>query len=108
MKKYFVVFLVGVDGGSLWLLFQITGLDGIKENLDSLKPRSEQQAAASGSADTFPVSTPANTSRTTIRLASFNIQVFGRTKIDKPVVMATITRIVQQFDVVAIQEVRST
>ena len=43
----------------------------------------------------------------TIRIASFNIQVFGNTKAGKPPVIRTLAEIVRQFDVVAIQEVRS-
>lgn len=42
-----------------------------------------------------------------ITIASFNIQVFGQSKLNKPDVMEVLTKIVRQFDVVAIQEVRS-
>jgi len=42
-----------------------------------------------------------------IRIASFNIQVFGESKISKPNVMQTLAGIVGNFDLVAIQEVRS-
>lgn len=43
----------------------------------------------------------------TIRIASFNIQTFGNTKASRPPVIRTLAAIVQQFDIVAIQEVRS-
>src|SRR5207237_298200 len=43
----------------------------------------------------------------TIRIASFNIQAFGHAKLDKQQVMEILVKIVRQFDVVAIQEVRS-
>jgi endonuclease/exonuclease/phosphatase family metal-dependent hydrolase len=43
----------------------------------------------------------------TIRIASFNIQVFGESKLAKPEVMQVLVDVVRQFDVVAIQEVRS-
>lgn len=43
----------------------------------------------------------------TIRIASFNIQTFGNTKASKPYVMDALARIVRQFDVVAIQEIRT-
>jgi deoxyribonuclease-1-like protein len=43
----------------------------------------------------------------TIRIASFNIQVFGTSKMSKPDVMDVLAKVVRQFDVVAIQEVRS-
>jgi len=42
----------------------------------------------------------------TIRIASFNIQVFGRSKASKPEVMEVLANIISQFDVVAIQEIR--
>lgn len=42
----------------------------------------------------------------TIRLATFNIQVFGKKKASDPKDMAILANIVAQFDVVAIQEVR--
>jgi len=42
-----------------------------------------------------------------IKIASFNIQIFGQTKISKPEIMDIISRIIRRYDVVAIQEVRS-
>ena len=47
------------------------------------------------------------TNSPTIRIASFNIQVFGNTKASKPYVMQELADIVNQFDLVAIQEIRS-
>jgi endonuclease/exonuclease/phosphatase family metal-dependent hydrolase len=43
----------------------------------------------------------------TLRIASFNIQVFGESKASKPQVMDILARIVRRFDIVAIQEVRA-
>jgi endonuclease/exonuclease/phosphatase family metal-dependent hydrolase len=43
----------------------------------------------------------------TIRIASFNIQVFGDTKASKPYVMTALAAIIQNFHVVAIQEIRT-
>ena len=43
---------------------------------------------------------------TTIKIASFNIQIFGRSKADKPEVMGTLAKIINEFDLVAIQEIR--
>lgn len=42
-----------------------------------------------------------------IRIASFNIQIFGDAKGSKPYIMATLANIIQNFDVVAIQEIRT-
>ncbi len=43
----------------------------------------------------------------TVRIASFNIQVFGTSKSNKPDVMAILASVVRRFDIVAIQEVRA-
>jgi endonuclease/exonuclease/phosphatase family metal-dependent hydrolase len=43
----------------------------------------------------------------TIRIGSFNIQVFGKTKAANPAVMQTLAQIVRYFDVLAIQEIRT-
>lgn len=43
-----------------------------------------------------------------VKIASFNIQIFGQSKISNPEVMDILSRIIRNFDVVAIQEVRST
>jgi deoxyribonuclease-1-like protein len=53
-------------------------------------------------------SQPVTQSGDTIKVCSFNIQVFGTSKLKKPQVMDVLTKVVRQFDVVAIQEVRST
>lgn len=42
-----------------------------------------------------------------IRIASFNIQVFGDKKAGQPDIMATLGAIVREFEIVAIQEIRS-
>lgn len=42
----------------------------------------------------------------TIKIATFNIQIFGISKREKPEVMDVLKKIVRNFDVVAIQEVR--
>ena len=43
----------------------------------------------------------------TIRLASFNIQVLGETKAGQPEVMRVLASVVRQFDIIAIQELRT-
>ena len=49
----------------------------------------------------------ASSTGNTIRIASFNIQVFGTSKLKKPHVMDVLAKVVRRFDVVAVQEVRS-
>jgi deoxyribonuclease-1-like protein len=88
--------------GGYWCFqhFQVDGLDKI-----SVKQRSQNTSYAPGG-DTY-ASVPATTNGT-VRLASFNIQVFGRTKLEKPEVMQVLAETVRKFDLVNIQEVRST
>ncbi|MCO6456270.1 MAG: endonuclease/exonuclease/phosphatase family protein [Pirellulaceae bacterium] len=54
------------------------------------------------SASALPPRNPA-----TVRIASFNIQVFGESKAAKPHVMDVLAQVVRNFDVVAIQELRT-
>lgn len=51
----------------------------------------------------------ASTQRPTdkILIASFNIQVFGESKLAKPEVVEVLVQVIRQFDIVAIQEVRA-
>jgi endonuclease/exonuclease/phosphatase family metal-dependent hydrolase len=80
--------------------FQIDGLDKISV-------RSRAQSAATGSNGDSYAAVPARDAAT-VKLATFNIQVFGRSKLDKPDVMQVLAETVRKFDLVAIQEVRST
>jgi endonuclease/exonuclease/phosphatase family metal-dependent hydrolase len=45
--------------------------------------------------------------RPTIRIASFNIEVFGEAKMSQPDVVNVLANVAHQFDVVAIQEIRA-
>lgn len=98
-KTVFLLLAVVVAAGG-WLLtqrFQIRGLDGI-----------ELVAREGSGGGLRPIWTPARVrTEESIRIASFNIQVLGSTKIEKPHVMDLLARIVRQYDIVAIQEVRS-
>jgi endonuclease/exonuclease/phosphatase family metal-dependent hydrolase len=97
VRKSYSVFLLGVLGGTIWLLAQGRGLPGML----GLSSNSE------GPSGQVPVSIPAAGGRDVIRVASFNIQVFGAKKLSDPVAVDILTRIVRQFDLVAIQEIRS-
>jgi endonuclease/exonuclease/phosphatase family metal-dependent hydrolase len=55
----------------------------------------------------LPASPAATTFSPTIKIASFNIQVFGTSKLQKTPVMQVLADVVRRFDLVAIQEVRS-
>jgi hypothetical protein len=42
----------------------------------------------------------------TIKLGDFNRQVFGTTKASKPEVMEVLSKIIRNYDVIAVQEIR--
>jgi endonuclease/exonuclease/phosphatase family metal-dependent hydrolase len=42
-----------------------------------------------------------------IRIATFNIQIFGKTKASRPTIMAELASIVRKYDIVAIQEIKN-
>jgi endonuclease/exonuclease/phosphatase family metal-dependent hydrolase len=52
------------------------------------------------------VTTSAATTSDTIKLGAFNLQIFGTTKAGKPEVMAVLSNIVRNYDVIAVQEIR--
>ena len=62
---------------------------------------------AAASVDPNVAAAPSAHAGATIRIASFNIQAFGETKLGKPAVMQVLSDVVRRFDVVAIQEIRS-
>jgi len=73
-------------------------------------PVSQQPSPPYRPVDTGPnaPAPPANVAAgPVLRIASFNIQVFGKKKASKPYVMQELARIINQFDLVAIQEIRT-
>jgi endonuclease/exonuclease/phosphatase family metal-dependent hydrolase len=42
----------------------------------------------------------------TLRVATFNIQIFGKTKANKPEIMVELAAIIRKYDVVAVQEIK--
>lgn len=57
-----------------------------------------------------PKSTPqipsSSTDNDTIKVGAFNLQIFGTSKASKPEVMAVLSKIVRNYDVIAVQEIR--
>lgn len=80
---------------------------------DALSSQSDTGLAAGSNFNPPPTSSAGSPSSApggaeTIKIASFNIQVFGTSKLQKEKAMQVLTTVVRYFDVVAIQEVRST
>lgn len=107
MTRTKFLLLAVIAGAGAWFFLQNYRIDGL-DNL-VLVPRDAIATSkpTARHADTPGVPTLAR-KNDTIRIASFNIQVFGTAKAEKPEVMSRLAEIVRQFDVVAIQEIRTT
>ncbi len=91
--------LVAAIGG--WMFFQELPVGGLgrRQGSDASESDKRSTLAATGA----PLKRPGDS----IHLASFNIQMFGRTKASKPHVMDMLASIARQFDVIAVQQVRA-
>ena len=101
MRKPFAFLLAGLAAVAVWFFFdsfEIEGIDGVR-----VRPREDLAPAPSDDTSQPPVERHGKS----LRIASFNVQVFGTSKADKPHVMDILARVVRRFDIVAIQEVRS-
>jgi endonuclease/exonuclease/phosphatase family metal-dependent hydrolase len=102
MRKLAVVVLAALVGLGSWLFttkYKIEGLDKLR-----VARRSPDGEVSTNVSSSNP---PVRRTGDTIRIASFNIQVFGRRKLQKRVVADMLAGIVRRFDIVAIQEIRS-
>jgi deoxyribonuclease-1-like protein len=101
MRKFPALLLLVVAlGGAAFYVHQHYEIEGFER----LALRHREASAADRSYD---VESPGRAAHDTIRIGSFNIQVFGTTKAHKPRVMEILAEVVRDFDLVAIQEIRS-
>ena len=97
-----VAVLLAVGGYFFNQRYEIEGLKNL-----TLKPREGATDAGNGGGTSMsPVGGPRRAGET-IRICSFNIQVFGQSKLAKPEVMEILARTIREFDVIAVQEIRS-
>ena len=107
MQRFLSLATLGILGGLVWMFLQGGGLNqlaaptggaqgqpgawngGFAFPAPTTPAAANVQPAANGSAPPVGMGP-------TIRIASFNIQVFGKTKADKPYVMHTLAEIVRQ------------
>ncbi len=93
--------MAGADGGDLR-----EKLSGLKNLVTDAADETRAANPAAGHSITA-TSAPSRKPAETVTIASFNIQVFGTSKLSKSWVVDILAQVVRQFDVVAIQEVRS-
>lgn len=123
MQRILSLATLGVLGGLVWMFLSGGGLNQLAEKTQGGAP--QPGAWNSGSATSWPSSpTSAAPNRAvqsassgmtapppdvgpTIKIASFNIEVFGNEKAGRSAVIETLAEIVRRFDLVAIQEIRT-
>jgi len=93
--------------GSLGVLLAITA--GLFVAGCDVAPALQELADASRAPASAPPSpsAPPATGGETIKIASFNLCVFGKSKLGKPQAMDVLVDVVRRFDVVAVQEIRA-
>jgi len=74
-------------------------------NLESVLEQIPEPQSTAGGGSSTTAKTPLPTDH--ISIASFNIQVFGQSKMNKPDVMEKLTDVARRFDILAVQELRS-
>lgn len=82
--------------------FEVIGLNQVW-----FKPRLTSGSSTAPTREEIAVASVPVRAAASIRIASFNIQVFGVEKLRKPHVMSVLAETVRQFDVMAIQEIRA-
>jgi len=80
-------------------------VDSAAPTTANVLPKGSGQFVSTRPAGSRPRGLPVRTGQT-ILVASFNIQVFGKSKMEKPGMPERIAEVIRQFDVVAIQEIR--
>ena len=103
MRKLVLLLEVSAAVAGGWFFFQQYQLRGLDQV--SFVPRTVAGEPNYQDADPPPPSVERQTGA--IRIASFNIQVFGVKKLGKPRVRSLLAEIVRRFDIVAIQEIRA-
>ncbi len=102
MRRMLTMVLMGIvitSGG--WLLYHHDQIKSI-DDAWSLAKQQMTPAISAGFSDRLPDSaTPQS-----LRLAAFNIQTFGPKKMGDELILSRLSEICQQFDLVAIQEIR--
>ena len=126
MQRLLSMIALGVLGGLGYLFFKGGGLDQLAPSLNGPNPSQAEVGPyqSPGAWQQSPTATPASSSTNNvppagpqapvesqngpvIRIASFNIQDFGKKKASDKRVMYTLADIVRRFDVVAVQEISS-
>jgi deoxyribonuclease-1-like protein len=103
VRKPAAIVLAALIAGGAWFFFQKFQVQSVDGGIKIVPRQAGNETRASMVGDVPPAARTGDT----IRIATFNIQVFGESKLSKPEVMDILARVVRQFDVVAVQEIRA-
>lgn len=70
--------------------------------IDKIPNKSDKQEAATPAVTPITNTSPNNT----VKIAAFNLQIFGTSKAGNPKVMDVLSKTIRNFDIVAVQEIR--
>ncbi|WP_197529155.1 endonuclease/exonuclease/phosphatase family protein [Aeoliella mucimassa] len=114
MQRLFsTAMMVAILGGGGWMFYKGLHLEDIKQILVTGSTAVSQlhhngDTAGGGSPQPTPTSINlGQQNQSTIRIASFNIQVFGEKKASDTEAMTVIGNVFRNFDIVAVQEIRN-
>jgi endonuclease/exonuclease/phosphatase family metal-dependent hydrolase len=107
MPKISSLFTMIVLAAAGWFFFQNYKIEGLNHLEVQQRDGTADGDGGAGFTPAVKKAPPVQQNGETIRIASFNIQVFGESKMAKPEVMKVLADVVRQFNVVAIQEVRA-
>lgn len=108
VKRLMMVFLSVVAVAASAVLFhQQDRIHGVGDAVKVLTEPFLESGASSGSALDPALVAVRQRDTPTLRIASFNLGVFGTSKLEKKDAMENIARTLRQFDIVALQEIRS-
>lgn len=103
MNKIKASILAAVAAAIGYFVLQNFDLAALKDF--QLRPKGA--AVTNASTDQVGFGPPVQRTGESIRIASFNIQVFGESKVQSAPVMDVLARVARNFDVIAIQEIRA-
>lgn len=103
MPKIKTLLFAAAAAVAAWVFLQKYDL----QDLGKVQSGPDAQTGTQKSPANDPLAPPPARSTGSVRVATFNIQVFGKSKASKPQVMDVLARIVRNFDLVAIQEIRA-
>jgi deoxyribonuclease-1-like protein len=99
VKKLPALILGIVLLGLGWIAFKTLGPEGIKQKL-------QEAVSQLMTKEAFQKAPPVSPNDA-IKIASFNIQVFGEKKVNDPGIVDVLIKVCRHFDIIAIQEIRA-